>query len=129
MTDEIRDRLLRPFAEFPEAATEDVGPHVRLMVRGKTVGWAMESHHGNQRLEIHFKALRGAQESIVARDPRVFFVPKTVGHRGWVGAWLDLPEIPWELIEECLREAWEGSVSARARAELCGKPRESHENP
>lgn len=129
MTEEIRDRLLRPFAELPESTTEDVGPHIRLMVRGKAVGWAMENHHGNQRLEIHFKAPRGAQESVVARDPRVFFVPQTVGHRGWVGAWLDLPEIPWELIEECLHEAWEGSASAGARAQVRATRTHNHENP
>lgn len=129
MIDKIRGRLLCPFAELPEAAIEDVGPHVRLMVRGKTVGWAMENHHGNHRSEIHFKAPRGAQEFIVARNPRVFFVPKTVGHRGWVGAWLDLPEIPWELIEECLHEAWEGSASAAARAEARATRIQNHGNP
>ncbi|MCA0360801.1 MAG: MmcQ/YjbR family DNA-binding protein [Armatimonadetes bacterium] len=129
MTDEIRARLLAPFAELPEAAIEEVGPHVRMTVRGKTVGWAMENHHGNQRLEIHFKATREMQASVVDQDPRVLFIPPTVGHRGWVGAWLDLPEVPWELIAECLLEAWEGAASARALSAYRAAQEANHGNP
>jgi hypothetical protein len=124
MTDEIRIRLLVPFSELPGAEIEDVGPHVRLTVRGKTVAWAMENHHGNGRLEIHFKAAKGMQSTIVDWHPGVLFVPKTVGHRGWVGAWLDVPDVPWEEISELLQEAWELSASRKWRRQNSEPTRE-----
>ena len=35
-----------------------------------------------------------------------FYIPKYVGHRGWLGLWLDLPKIDWEEIEGVITEAY-----------------------
>jgi hypothetical protein len=35
-----------------------------------------------------------------------FFIPKYVGHRGWLGLWLDLPKIDWDEVEDVITEAY-----------------------
>jgi hypothetical protein len=35
-----------------------------------------------------------------------FFIPKYLGARGWLGLWLDLPEIDWEEVEGVITEAY-----------------------
>lgn len=35
-----------------------------------------------------------------------FHVPKYVGHHGWVGLWLDLPDIDWSEIGDLLADAY-----------------------
>ncbi|OLR93591.1 MmcQ/YjbR family DNA-binding protein [Actinokineospora bangkokensis] len=41
----------------------------------------------------------GAQEALVAADPVRFFRPPYVGHRGWLGVYLDVAVDPAELAE------------------------------
>jgi hypothetical protein len=47
----------------------------------------------------------GLQEALVAGDPRRWFVPPYVGHRGWVGLRLDLPDTDWDEAAGALEDA------------------------
>lgn len=53
-----------------------------------------EWHEG--RLCLWFAAPNGLQRDLVAGDPEHFFIPPYVGHRGWVGMRLDLPDTDWD---------------------------------
>ncbi|HCG03541.1 MAG TPA: phosphoribosylglycinamide formyltransferase, partial [Chloroflexi bacterium] len=44
----------------------------------------------------------GAQDLLVAGAPDQFFVPPYVGHRGWLGVYLDVP-LDWEEIAGLLK--------------------------
>jgi hypothetical protein len=35
-----------------------------------------------------------------------FFMPPYVGPQGWVGLWLDLPDVDWDEVERLLRAGW-----------------------
>lgn len=53
------------------------------------------------------KAPKGVQAVLVASDPARFFVPKYVGHIGWVGVRLDLPQPPdWDELAEMIAESY-----------------------
>ena len=39
---------------------------------------------------------RELQEALISGGPERFFVPPYVGHRGWVGLRLDLPDVDWD---------------------------------
>src|SRR5512138_1853183 len=41
------------------------------------------------------KAPEGSQTVLVAADPKRFFVPRYVGHVGWIGMWLD-GKVDWD---------------------------------
>lgn len=63
-----------------------------------------DHHHGVDWVAIWAAAPPGAQESLVERDPDVYFVPAYVGTRGWVGMRLDA-ETDWDAVEDLLDDA------------------------
>lgn len=71
----------------------------------KTFVMFMDDHHGDGRLAICCGAAPGVQGALVTRDPKRFFVPAYVGHRGWLGARLDL-DPDWDEIAELVDEAY-----------------------
>lgn len=91
---------------LPEASAVETGTHMSLEVRGKRFGWFMQDHHGDGRMQINCKAAKGESHSLAASDPERFHIPAYVGNRGWIGFWLDLPEVEWEAVEGILLEAY-----------------------
>jgi hypothetical protein len=57
------------------------------------------------------------RDALVAADPERYFVPRYVGHRGWLGAWLDVP-VDWDELGEIVTEAFRLVAPRRLRAEL-----------
>jgi hypothetical protein len=57
------------------------------------------------RLCLWLAAPEGLQEALVAGDPERWFVPPYVGHRGWVGLRLDLPDVDWNEAAGALEDA------------------------
>jgi hypothetical protein len=64
-----------------------------------------EREWGEGRLCLWLAAPEGMQEGVVAGDPVRWFVPPYVGHRGWVGLRLDLPDTDWEDAAGALEDA------------------------
>lgn len=73
-----------------------------------------DGHHDNRFPHLWCAAPEGVQELLIARDPRRYFRPPYVGHRGWVGMRLDaLPgpgsggaEPDWDDVEELCEAAY-----------------------
>lgn len=63
-----------------------------------------DGHHQNRFPHLWCAAPEGVQELLIAQDPRVYFRPPYVGHRGWVGVDLSAPD--WEDVEERLDAAY-----------------------
>ena len=57
------------------------------------------------RLCLWLAAPEGLQEALIAGDPVRWFVPPYVGHRGWVGLRLDLPDTDWDEAAGALEDA------------------------
>lgn len=51
------------------------------------------------------KAQAGSQELLVQADPDRFFVPPYLGHKGWVGMWLD-KAADWKEVAELVRRSY-----------------------
>jgi hypothetical protein len=77
-------------------------------VRGKKTFVMYADHHHGDRLAFWCAAPDGLQEALVTSDPERFFVPPYVGHRGWLGVYLDLPAAPpdWDQIAELVVESY-----------------------
>jgi predicted DNA-binding protein (MmcQ/YjbR family) len=58
-------------------------------VHGRLFVMFTANHHGDGRIAIWCAAPPGAQQDLVAADPKHFFVPPYVGVGGWVGIRLD----------------------------------------
>jgi hypothetical protein len=63
------------------------------------------------------KAPPGIQAALVETDPSRYFVPPYVGHRGWVGAWLDV-DVDWAEIEGLVHESYRMTAPKRLVAQL-----------
>ena len=62
-------------------------------------------HHHDDRNAVVMAAPAGAQERLIADDPARYFRPPYVGSRGWLGIYLDIGDVDWDLIELHLRDA------------------------
>ncbi|GAB3435137.1 MmcQ/YjbR family DNA-binding protein [Phycicoccus ginsengisoli] len=76
---------------------------------------AADRHH-DDRVAVWAAAPEGVQEALVAEDPDRWFRPPYVGHRGWVGAWLDV-DVDWERLEDVVDDAWRRVAPARLVAQ------------
>ncbi|MRH88499.1 MmcQ/YjbR family DNA-binding protein [Nocardia sp. SYP-A9097] len=74
-------------------------------VRGKKTFVMFADHHHDDRLGFWCAAPPGVQEELVAAEPDRFFRPPYVGHRGWLGVYLDVP-VDWAEITEIVEDAY-----------------------
>ena len=63
----------------------------------------------------------GAQEILVSAASDRFFRPPYVGHRGWLGVYLDVPETDWEELDAILERAYRQVAPRSSIAELDGR--------
>jgi len=115
---ERRARVIIIAEGFPEADTVATGNHLSLEVRQKRFGWYLDDHHGDGRLAINCKAPRGVAQQLAKHAPDRFHIPKYVSHLGWVGLWLDTPQIDWTEVEAILLGAYRLTAPKKLITEL-----------
>lgn len=76
-------------------------------VRDKKTFVNMDSyHHGAEHYSCWVAAPMGAQDVLLSSKPKVFFRPPYVGHRGWVGIRLDVPQLDWDEVEMIVKDGY-----------------------
>ncbi len=120
MAEKLRERARRLALAFPETTeNSDLNPaHSAFKVRDKTFCWFLNNHHGDGRIALVMKGMPGTQGVLVDADPHRFFVPPYVGHKGWIGVRVDLPDVDWNQVEILLAEAWRATAPKRLAALL-----------
>lgn len=127
---ERRARIVAIVEGFPEAAAVAACNHLSLEVRQKRFGWYLDDHHEDGRLAINCKALRGVAQQLVEHAPDRFHIPNYAGHLGWVGLWLDTPQIDWAEVEAILMGAYRLTAPRKLIAELDSEKRlQVHRKP
>jgi hypothetical protein len=58
------------------------------------------------------------QAEMLEAEPDRFFRPPYVGGRGWLGVYLDVPDIDWDEIDVIVREAYRCIAPAKLVALL-----------
>ena len=86
-------------------------------IQGKKTFVMFANHHHDDRLAFWCAAPDGAQEARVGASPERFFVPPYVGHRGWLGVFLDVP-VDWDEISDLVTDAYRVVAPKRLLAEL-----------
>jgi hypothetical protein len=77
----------------------------------------VRNHHHDDRLAFWCAAPDGAQHVLVSAAPERFYVPPYVGHRGWLGVWLDVP-VDWDEIAFLVADAYRAVAPKRLAALL-----------
>lgn len=106
----------RSCLDLPEV-TEKLSHGAPTFFVKKSFVMFQEDHHGDGRLAIWCAAASGVQELMVESEPDRFFVPPYVGHRGWLGARLDV-DVDWDEIASVIEEAYRCVAPARALRQL-----------
>ena len=79
------DRLRAICLALPQAVEKETWGNPTFRVHDNI--FAMERNDGA--VSLWCKAPPGSQTVLVGADPERFFVPPYVGHKGWIGMWLD----------------------------------------
>lgn len=86
-------------------------------VRDRKTFVTYADHHHDDRLGFWCAAPPGVQEARVGTDPEHFFRPPYMGHRGWLGVFLDVPA-DWDDIAEIVTGAYRMVAPKRLAALL-----------
>ena len=116
-------RLRKLCLALPDATEKEAWGEPTFRVGGKMFAMYTNDHHGDGIVGIWCKAPPGVQEILVGANPKRFFRPPYVGHKGWVGVRLD-GKIDWEEVADILEDAYRMTAPKRLCALLDGKSRD-----
>jgi hypothetical protein len=105
MSESPLERLRHLCLALPEATERLSHGEPTWFVRDKKTFVMYADHHHNDRVAFVCAAPDGAQEALVSTHPKRFFVPPYVGHRGWLGVWLDVA-VDWGELEDLVVAAY-----------------------
>lgn len=102
--DTLIERLRRIALALPETSEKLSHGEPAFFVRGRLFVTIDNNHHGSGHVAAWCNAPPGAQESLVAADPKHFFRPPYVGTKGWLGVRLD-SGLAWEVVADLVKQA------------------------
>jgi len=115
------ERLRRLCLALPEVTERLSHGEPTWFIRDKKTFVMFANHHHDDRLAFWCAAPEGAQETLVANDPERFFRPPYVGHRGWLGVYLDVPA-DWDQIADLVVDAYRVVAPEKLVAALDARP-------
>ena len=118
------DRLRALCVDLPEVVERPSHGEPTWFIGGKKTFVMFADRHHDDRVAFWCAAAPGVQEHLIAADPEHYFRPPYVGHRGWLGVYLDVP-VDWAEIGEVVSEAYRAVAPARLLRQLDAKPLES----
>ena len=99
------DQLRAICLALPEAVEVVAWGEPTFRVNGKIFAQYEDHHHGDAVVGVWLKAPEGMQRALVDADPARFYVPKYVGHKGWVGVRMDVA-VDWPVLDDLVRESY-----------------------
>ena len=91
---------------------ESHGEAAWFAANGRQVATTADRHHDDRRA-LWLAAEDGVQEALADADPDRFFCPPYVGHRGWLGVYVDVP-VDWDELARLIDDA-HALIAARRR--------------
>ncbi|MBI5284813.1 MAG: MmcQ/YjbR family DNA-binding protein [Chloroflexi bacterium] len=106
---------------LPETTEKVAWGEPTFRVKDKIFAQYEDNHHGSGRIELWCKAPDGLQAVLVAAEPERFFVPKYVGHKGWIGIRME-GSVDWAHVAELLRDSYRMTAPKGLAAQLQDEP-------
>jgi len=100
------ERLSDIALALPEVSRELVHGHAIFRVRRKVFAYFLLNHHGDGKVGLSCKVLKGDNKRLVDGDPERFYLPAYTAHQGWVALRLDTRKIDWEEVAELVRGSY-----------------------
>jgi hypothetical protein len=99
------ERLRKICLALPEATEKEAWGDPTWRVRNRIFAMQKGNYEAG-RPSLWLKAANDAQPSLVEADPECFFVPPYVGHKGWVGVYLDTSRVDWQMLSDLIKESY-----------------------
>jgi predicted DNA-binding protein (MmcQ/YjbR family) len=99
------ERLRKICLAFPEATEKETWGDPTWRVHDRIFAMQKGNYDGG-RPSVWLKAPVGGQDMLVSNDPERFFVPPYVGHKGWVGVYLDGKRVDWRLLSVLIEDSY-----------------------
>jgi hypothetical protein len=107
---------LRPICRaLPEVEERLSHGEPAWFVGGKRLFVTFADRHHDDRVACWCAAAPGVQEALATQRPDHYFRPPYVGHRGWLGIYLDV-DTDWDVVEALVHEAYLVVAPARLAA-------------
>jgi hypothetical protein len=103
---------------LPEVTERVSHGEVTWFVRDKKVFVQSWDHHHDHRNGFLCAAPPGVQAEMVDTEPFRFFRPPYVGAKGWLGVYLDAPDVDWDEIAAIVTDAYRQVAPASLVARL-----------
>ena len=113
-------RLRKICLRLPEASEKEAWGDPTWRVRDRIFAMQKGNYPGG-RPSLWLKAPDGFQSVLVESAPNRFFVPPYVGHKGWIGVYLDGRRIDWDEIGSLVQQSYRLIAPKRLSAKLEGK--------
>lgn len=111
------ERLRTVCLAFPETTEKQAWGDPTWRVRDRI--FAMhKGHYEGGRPSLWLKAPAGAAEVLVSPDQDRFFVPPYVGKKGWIGVYLDGPDVDWDELGDLIMDSYRLIAPKRLVTEL-----------
>jgi len=122
MTDGSLEKLRAICLALPETSERLSHGEPAWFIREKRQFVTYASHHHDDRIAFWCAAPESVQHALVNAHPDRLFVPPYVGHRGWLGVWLDIAA-DWDEIRDLVLAAYRDVAPKRLRDRLDASPR------
>jgi hypothetical protein len=117
MTDELVAKLRAICLALPETTERLSHGEPCWFIGDKKLFVMFANQHHDERIGFWCAAPEGAQHALVSADPDRFFIPPYVGHRGWLGVYLDVPT-DWDEIADLVLAAYREVAPKRLLQQL-----------
>ena len=113
-----RAQLINILAALPELEIQELGEHLGIRIRKKSLAYYQFDHHGDGMISFVCWSTASEQRRLVRSDPETFFVPAYVGSRGWIGIRLDLDEVDWETVTDLIKRGYQAIAPKKLAARI-----------
>jgi hypothetical protein len=110
------ERLRAICLALPEAVERETWGEATFRVRERIFTMHIDNDGGG-RPALWCKAPPGSQTHLIEADPDRFFVPPYVGHKGWIGMWLDR-RVAWRDVTIVVKRSFRLTAPKRVAALL-----------
>lgn len=107
------ERVRRLCLTWPETSERLSHGEPSWFFRDKLLFVTSADHHHDDRVAMWCAAPPGVRDPLIEAEPTRYFLPPYVGHRGWIGVYLDV-EVDWEVIEGLIGDAYH-TIAGRGR--------------
>lgn len=110
------ERLRRICLALPGAEEKVAWGDPTWRIRDRIFAMQKGNYEGG-RPSVWLKAPEGARAVLIENEPQLFFVPPYVGHKGWVGIFLDVAKLDWAVVGGLIEESYRAIAPRRALAQ------------